>query len=83
MASLGSECGNVTAAQGAAWNAGKAKALAAATKLVGNGPYFSNGDLFEGVRADLNGHWSTDHDLKSGDPRKLIKDVVDHLATHA
>ena len=32
-----------------AWNAGKAKALAAATKHVGEGPYFSNGDFFEVV----------------------------------
>eukprot|EP00662_Eupelagonemidae_sp_cell21_P027269 gene27269-51667_t len=68
------ECGNVTEAQGKAWNAGKAKALAAATQYVGAGPYFANGDFFEGVESNLNGHWSTDADLKHGDPRDLIKD---------
>jgi hypothetical protein len=45
------ECGSVTAAQAAAWNTGKAKALKMATAYVGDGPYFSNGDFFEGARA--------------------------------
>jgi hypothetical protein len=76
------ECGNITAKQGAAWNAGKAKALAAATKYVGDGPYFANGDFFEGVESNLNGHWATDKNLKSGDPRKLIADVQKHLENH-
>lgn len=49
------ECGSVTAEQGRAWNAGKAKVLKAATEYVGAGPYFSNGDFFEGVEANLNG----------------------------
>ena len=77
------ECGNVTQAQGTAWNAGKAKALKAATAAVGAGPYFSNGDFFEGVEANLNGHWATDKLLSTGDPRDSIKDVKAHLANHS
>jgi hypothetical protein len=47
----------MTAAQGARWNAGKAKALAAATALVGDGPYYSegHGGVFKGVGSNLNG----------------------------
>ena len=77
------ECGNVTAAQAAAWNAGKAKALAAATAYVGDGPYFANGDFFEGVESNLNGHWAKDPDLDKGDPRDSIKDVARHLVNHS
>lgn len=76
------ECGNVTAAQAKAWNSGKAKALAAVTNYVGDGPYFSNGDSFMGVRANLNGHWNSDKDLHKGDPRDLITDVAAHLVNH-
>jgi hypothetical protein len=53
--------------------------LAAVTEFVGDGPYFSNGDFFEGVEANLNGHWATDKNLKTGDPRNLVKDVKRHL----
>ena len=73
------ECGNVTAAVGAAWNAGKAKALAAATAHVSAGPYFANGDFFDGVESNLNGHWAVDKQLKGGDPRKIVADVQAHL----
>ena len=76
------ECGSVTAAQAAAWNAGKAEALAAATAYVGAGPYFANGDFFGGVESNLNGHWAKDKNLESGDPRIGIKDVTDHLVNH-
>ena len=76
------ECGNVTQAQGRAWNAGKAKALAAAIKDVGIGPYFSNGEPFEGVEGNLNGHWQHDSGLFTGDPRKHIEDVQQHLVNH-
>ena len=78
------ECGNVTAAQAAAWNAGKAKALAATTAFVGDGPYYANGAAgnFGGVGSNLNGHFSNDPYLKSGDPRDSIKDVKAHLANH-
>lgn len=77
------ECGNVTASQAAAWNKGKAVALKAATEYVGKGPYFSNGNEFEGVMSNLNGHWGGDRGLKSGDPRDNIKDVNDHLVNHS
>lgn len=31
--------------------------LAAVTSFVGVGPYFANGDEFEGVTSNFNGHW--------------------------
>lgn len=31
--------------------------LAAVTSYVGVGPYFANGDEFEGVASNFNGHW--------------------------
>ena len=80
------ECGSVTAAQAAKWNAGKRQALAAATAYVGAGPYFSNTNGnnggFEGVGSNLNGHWKSDSNIKTGDPRAGIKEVADHLANH-
>jgi len=77
------ECGNVSETQGIAWNAGKARALAAVLKIVGVGPYFSNGDYFEGIQANLNGHWQHDRGLFTGDPRKHIQDVQEHLVNHS
>jgi len=73
------ECGNVTPEQATRWNEGKARALKLATEHVGSGPYFSNGDSFEGIRANLNGHWGRDKDLFTGDPRDIIADVKLHL----
>ena len=82
------ECGNVTAAQGKAWNEGKAKTLLATTAHVGDGPYYGNGDVFTGapeianVTCNLNGKWGGDGDLKSGDPRNFVAAVSKCLATH-
>lgn len=127
------ECGNVTKAQGLAWNAGKAKALdrgghrvrrrgpvlcilgfgldfdrhpqrftrdvtnyvpmcalflALAALLIGASFNFcavrakirlqANGDFFEGVESNFNGHWAT-APLFAGDPRHGIADVRAHL----
>ena len=40
------KCGNVTAEQAQRWNAGKAEVLEAVSKIVGDGPYFGNGNTF-------------------------------------
>ena len=79
------ECGNITASQGVAWNAGKRAALAAATKYVGDGPFFANGpEAAIGVQSNLNGHWNTRGSrLLAGDPRDLIADVRRHLQNHS
>ena len=74
-------CGNVTAAQAAAWNAGKRVALAAATKHVGGGPFFGspNGN-YQGVESNLNGRVIvTSRHYSYPDPRDLIADVKSHL----
>lgn len=78
------QCGTVTAAQGARWNAGKKKALAMATAYVGKGPFYceGSGGLFEGVSANLNGHYINWGPLQSGDPRFMIADVKSHLSKH-
>jgi hypothetical protein len=80
----GGQCGSVTAAQGARWNAGKKEALAAATAYVGDGPYYceGHGGVFEGVSANLNGHYINWGPLQSGDPRAMLPDVKAHLKNH-
>ena len=78
------ECGNITATQATAWNAGKAKALAAVTAFIGKAPYFSNGAVgnFGGVGSNMNGVTSPDPLMESGDPRDSIKYVNNHLRNH-
>eukprot|EP00038_Savillea_parva_P016780 m.18063 g.18063 ORF g.18063 m.18063 type:complete len:491 (-) comp3561_c0_seq1:59-1531(-) len=76
------ECGNVTAEQGQAWNAGKLDMLKQVTQLVGDGPYFANGGQFEGFGSNFFGHWSTAPYLKRGDPRDGIADVTGLLINH-
>ena len=78
------KCGTVTAAQGQRWNAGKREALAAATAYVGAGPYYceGSGGLFEGVSANLNGHYINWGPLTAGDPRDMVADVKSHLQNH-
>mgnify|MGYP001951247019 CR=1 FL=1 len=73
------ECGNVTAAQAARWNAGKAKALKAVTEYVGSGPYFSNGNEFMGVASDLNGHWQNDKTPEAPGRLENLKELVKAL----
>ena len=78
------DCGNLTAAQAAAWTAGKRKALAAVTAYVGDGPYASNGVFgnFEGVGANFKGHAGNDAFLKDGDPRDTVARVNFVLSNH-
>eukprot|EP00035_Acanthoeca_spectabilis_P011696 m.206462 g.206462 ORF g.206462 m.206462 type:complete len:166 (-) comp15425_c0_seq16:6263-6760(-) len=73
-------CGNVSEQQGMAWNAGKKKALTAATDIVGDGPYFANGPPFEGDGSNFNGHWKDTPWLRKGDPRDGIAEVKKLLA---
>ena len=77
-------CGNVTAAQAAAWNAGKRVALAAATEHVGAGPFFASPvSAYDGVDSNLNGRVIvTPRHYSYLDPRDLITDVKSHLANY-
>ena len=84
------ECGNVSAAQGAAWNAGKARALRAVNDATAPGIWVTNGDAFDGgdgkppVRGNtLHLHAPDGGSLTKGDPRLLAAAVRAGLENHS
>ena len=76
-------CGNVTEEQGKRWNAGKLKALTEINKVVGDGPWFMNGNPFNGtLNSNFRGKWNKEPLLFAGDPRELIDYIQNEFVNH-
>ena len=55
-------------------------------KILGDGPYYANGDVFtgdpsiaKGVPSNFFGSWANENMLRHGDPRKLVSTVLTWL----